>query len=88
MKKEYFRNINVISISNNKTFWKIVKLNFDKKNKTKKIILVENEEIISENIQTVEVFNNYFVTIVRDLNIPNISFTPTFENPVTLLLIP
>ena len=34
---------------------------------------MEKGEIISENIQTAEVFNDYFVNIVKDLNIPEIS---------------
>ena len=37
------------------------------KNKTQKIILVENEEIISKNIQTTDVFNDYLVNIASDL---------------------
>ena len=62
----------MISISDNKTFWKTVKLIIANKKKTQKVILVENEELISENIRSVELFEDYFVNIVGELNIPNI----------------
>ena len=73
MKKEYFCNINIKLISNNKTFWKTVTPKFNNKNKTQKIILVANEKIICDNKQNAEIFNDYFVNIVKDLNIPDIS---------------
>ena len=74
VKKEYFHNyINIKLISANKTFWKTFKPNFTNKNKTQKIILVENEKIICDNKQNAEIFNDYFVNIVKDLNTPDIS---------------
>ena len=70
-------------ISDNKTFWKTVKPNFTNKNKTQKIILVENEKIICDNKQNAEIFNDYFVNIVKDLNIPDISsHTPEADHSV------
>ena len=72
-KKDYFNNINIKSLDDNKKFWKIIKPNFTNKNKAQKIILVENNEIIKENIEIDEIFNNYFVNIVKDLNIPEIN---------------
>ena len=64
-KKEYFNNINIKSLNDNKRFWKIIKPNFTNKNKTQKMILVENMEIIKENKEIAEIFNNYFVNIVK-----------------------
>ena len=75
VKIEYFRNINIQSINDNKIFWKTIKPNFSNKNKTHKIILVEDGEIISDNTKTAEVFNDYFVNIVKVLDIPQISFS-------------
>ena len=72
-RREYFENINIRSVTDNKQFWKTIKPIFSNKNKTQKIILVEKGEIISGNIETAEVFNDYFVNIVKDLNIPEIS---------------
>ena len=79
-KKEYFNNINIKSLNDNKRFWKIIKPNFTNKNKTQKIILVENKEIIKENKEIAEIFNNYFVNIVKDLNIPEINHSKLSEN--------
>ena len=79
-KKEYFKNINIKSINDNRKFWKIIKPNFANKNKTQKIILVENNEIIKEDKEIAEIFNNYFVNIVKDLNIPEINHSKLSEN--------
>ena len=73
VKTDYFRNINVQSIIDNKKFWKAVKPNFSNKIKTKKIILLEDGEIISDNTKIAEVFNDYFINIVKDLNIRDIT---------------
>ena len=54
-------------------FWKAVKPNFSNKIKTKKLILLEDGEIISDNTKIAEVFNDYFINIVKDLNIPDIT---------------
>ena len=73
VKIEYFRNINIQSIIDNKKFWKTIRPNFANKNKTHKIILVEGGEIISDNTKTADVFNDYFVNIVKVLDIPEIT---------------
>ena len=71
VKREYFENLNLNSITDNKNVWKSVKPNFTNKNrKNDKIILVENGEIISKNKKTAEIMNNYFVNITKELNIP------------------
>ena len=73
VKKEYFENLNLNSITDNKKFWKSVKPNFTNKNiKQEKIILVENEKIISENKEIAEIMNDYFVNITKELNIPEV----------------
>ena len=81
-KKDYFQNINIKSVNDNKKFWKTIKPNFSNKNKTQKIILVENGEILSENVKIAEVFNDYFINIVKDLNIPEIIEGKTSDNPI------
>ena len=66
VKKEYFENLNLNSITDNKKFWKSVKPNFtNKTKKNEKIILVENENIISENKEIAEIMNDYFVNITK-----------------------
>ena len=71
VKKEYFENLNVNSVNDNKTFWKNVKPNFSEKNKnTEKIVLVENDEIIMDNKMNAEIMNDYFVNITQKMGIP------------------
>ena len=71
VKREYFENLSLNSITDNKKFWKSVKPNFtNKTKKNEKIILVENENIISENKEIAEIMNDYFVNITKELNIP------------------
>ena len=84
VKREYFANLNMNCIKDNRTFWKTVKGNFTNKNNDngKKIILVENNDIISENTKVAEIMNNYFVNITEDLNIPAIkTITDIVSNP-------
>ena len=83
-KKKYFSNINTRDITDNKNFWKTVKPFFTDKIQTKsKITLIEDniihqengddlisEEIISDDKTVSEIFNNYFINIVPNLNIP------------------
>ena len=82
-KKNFFSNINMCDITDDKTFWKMEKLFFTDKIKTKsKITLIKKkvvsqegqEEIVSEKIITegqavAEVFNKFFFNIVPNLKI-------------------
>ena len=63
-KTEYFKNLNLNILNDNKRFWKTIKPIFSDKNKTHKIILVEDREIISDNKKTTEIFNDHFINIV------------------------
>ena len=71
VKREYFQNLNIHSVKDNKTFWKTVKPLFSNKgSKNTKIILVENEEIITGDKKIADIMNEYFIHITKDLNIP------------------
>ena len=72
VKTDYFKNINIQSIIDNKKIWKTVKPNFSNKIKTENIILLDDGKIISENTKIAEVFNDYFINIVKDLQITDI----------------
>ena len=68
VKRNYFENLNINSVNDNKTFWKTVKPFFtDKNKKNGKIILVENNEIIIDNKKNAEIMNEYFVNITKTL---------------------
>ena len=69
-KSEYFGNLNEKKkkISDNKKFWKTVKLFLsDKITSTQKITLIEKEEIIKGDGNTAEVLNSFFSNIVSNL---------------------
>ena len=71
VRRDYFQNLNINSVTDNKTFWRTVKPLFsNKNNKSTKMILLENDEIITDYKKNVEVMNEYFVNIMKNLNIP------------------
>jgi hypothetical protein len=85
-KRAYFNNLNTKDITDNKKFWTTVFFYFSGNPKLKvKIMLIEKEEIISDDQKVAEVFNNYFNNIVPNLNIePYISYSECIngEDPV------
>ena len=69
-KKRYYNDLAVTLITDNKKFWKTVKPLFSDKIKSQsKIVLVENDEVISDDRQVAEIVNNYFVTATETLGI-------------------
>ena len=69
-KKQYYNNLDINKVIDNKQFWKTIKPAFSEKStKSDKITLIENAEILSEDTQIAETFNNYFSNIVSNLNI-------------------
>ena len=69
-KRFYYNNLNIRHITDNKQFWKTVGPLFsDKHFSSQKIILVEGEEIISNDQDLAETFNSYFANIVNTLDI-------------------
>ena len=70
-KKDYFENLDVKSVTDNKMSWKtVVPLFSNKSKRSNKITLSENEKLIINDQKCAEVFNNYFNSIVKELNIP------------------
>ena len=85
-KKSYFERLDTKFVKDNKKFWKRISPLFSNKIKSKeKITLVENDEIISSDIEVAKTFQNFFSSIVKNLNIQrdeaHLSKT-TQENPV------
>ena len=67
-KFEYFRNVNINDLNDNKKFWKIIKLFFsDKDLGTNNIILKEKKELITNGSTLADLFNNYFINITSTL---------------------
>ena len=73
-------------VKDNKKFWKRISPLFSNKIKLKeKITLVENDEIISSDIEVAKTFQNFFSSIVKNLNMQREEThlsEATQENPV------
>ena len=63
-KKKIYNNIDISLITDNKKFWQTVKPFFSEKHfGKKKVILVEDENIISNNKEVAEIMNAFFSNI-------------------------
>ena len=72
-KKEFYNKLDTKTVIDNKLFWKVIKPSFsDKACGSENITLIENEEIINNEKEICEIFNNFFSDIVTNLNIPKI----------------
>ena len=69
-KNDNFANLDIKSVTDNKKFWKTVKPLFSDKVKAKTVIkLVENDAMIDDDPKIAQIFNEYFVNIVKKLGI-------------------
>ena len=69
-KSEYFRNLNIKELNDNKKFWKKIKPLFsDKGLETNNIILKEKNELITNSSTLANLFNNYFINITSTLKL-------------------
>ena len=69
-KRKYYNNIDLKFITDNKQFWKTIKPLFsDKHNISRKITLIEDDEIISNDVKVAETMNDFFSNAVDKLNI-------------------
>ena len=72
-KKRYYENLNEKSVVDNKLFWKTVKpLLSDKVMGKDHIHLVENDELIKTDLETAEMFNNFFPILSKTLRFHDI----------------
>ena len=87
IQKNYFRNLDPTNIKTSKSFYKTFKPCFSSKySPMEKLILVENENIVSDDQSCTEIINNYLSHITDTLNIPEWPTTPEIEaiqDPVT-----
>ena len=86
-KKDFYNNLDVKKITDNKRFWKTVKPSFsDKYIKAEKITLIEKDNIVSDDKEISKIFCDFFGDIVKNLNIelPNelLQLTDDFSNPL------
>ena len=70
-KKDFYGNLDISKVTDNRVFWKIVKPKISDKVKIRsKITLVEDDKILSQDAEIAKTFNEYFINI-SILNIPN-----------------
>ena len=80
-KKEFYNNLNVKYITENKLFWKTVKryrLNFER------ITLVKNNKVVSDESKLVEIFSKYFGNIVKNLGSDDLTNISSDNDAVTI----
>ena len=69
-KKDFYNNPKVKQVTDNKDFWKTIKPNFtDKVLKDEKIVLVEDDKVITADTDLAEIFKDHFENIVESLHI-------------------
>ena len=91
-KKEYFSKLDITEIKDNRRFWTIIKPYVSKKSKScPKIILIEKDKVINDDIEIANTMNDYFVNVAKSLDITrNISMDNTIsikdERSIQLIL--
>ena len=69
-KKDFYNSLNVKKVADNKDFWKTIKPNFTNKIlKDEKIILVEDDQVITAGTDLTKIFKDHFENIVESLHI-------------------
>ena len=70
-KKDFYGNLDISKVTDNRVFWKIVQPKISDKVKIRsKITLVEDDKILSQDAEIAKTFNEYFINIPI-LNMPN-----------------
>ena len=84
-KKEYFQNLNVKYLSDNKKFWKTIKPYFSNKGlNSNKMLLKEKGKLVSDEKQLASIINKFFIRITKSLKLKENQGSP----PVTLNAMP
>ena len=79
-KKKYFSNLNLGKITDNKKFWKTVKPFFSEKSAmNKKIVLVEDNNITSDDKEVAVIMNTYFSNVIPLLDIQGYKCSYTYN---------
>ena len=69
-KKDYYKDLDIKDLTDNRNFWRSVKPLFNGKVKTSStIVVMEIEKIVSEDRAVADIMNEYFSTITESMNI-------------------
>ena len=82
-KKDFYNNLNVKRITDNRKFWQTIKPNFtDKTLKDEKISLVVGDKVITEEKDVVKLLKDHFEKIVETLKIDRPILSDLRDDPV------
>ena len=69
-KKQYFTNLDIKILNDNKKFWSIIKpFLSDKVSSSNKLMLVENDNLVSDSTSVATIMNKHFINITKNLNL-------------------
>ena len=69
-KSDYYRNLDLGDLTDNRKFWKTVKPVFSNEIQTSSsVTLIEDGEVITDDAKIAEIFNHYFANITESLGI-------------------
>ena len=76
-RKNFFENLNLSFVVDNKKFWKVVKPLFNEKVSavSNEVVLLEKDEILKDKIEVAKEFYSYFSSIVSSLGITENKYT-------------
>ena len=82
MKKDYYSNLDIKEITDNKTFWNTIKSFLSDKNaSTERITLIDNGEVVLPEQNTTHILNTFFSNIVTYVKLPeHIEYDPIANN--------
>ena len=70
-KQEYYENLDESNLTDNKLFWKTIKLSFSDKIVTRdRIHFTENGEVVKTELETAKTLNIFFGSVIKNLMIP------------------
>ena len=70
-KQQYYNNLDHKKVADKKSFWKYINpLFLNKSTNSNKITLVEKDLILEKYDDIAETFNDFFISVVSNLNIP------------------
>ena len=73
-KRDYFRNLNMRELNDNKKFWKRIKPFFsDKGLAHNSIVLKENGNLITDTQELANLFNTYYINLINTLQLKKIT---------------
>ena len=78
-KRDYFHNLNIRELNDNKKFWKRIKPFFSNKGlANNSIVLKENGNLITDTQELANLFNTYHINLINTLQLKN---HPQNSNP-------